>query len=653
MKKRRAATLPVVASKQKIRPSRTSRWRAAVLILIHLLIAAHIVHWWWTGSTLSPFEPSEAMELSKRGVVNAGVVFFAAAILLTAVCGRLFCGWTCHLVALQDLARWLLLKVGVRPKPLRSRSLSWVPLIAFVYMFLWPAAYRLWIGDRLGVEAVEVTTTRFWAAMPGWGVGLLTLFVCGFAIIYFLGAKGFCTYACPYGAIFGLADRLAPVRIRVTDACEGCGHCTAVCSSNVRVHEEVRTFGMVTDPGCMKTMDCVSVCPNDALHLGVGAPSLAARPRPGAAKPKHRLDHTIFEEFLLAVLFAYAFVAFRGLYGVVPFLLALGLAAILSFLGLQALRLITRPNLTLRRLALKRGGRLRPYGVAFAGVMVLIGIFWLHSSAVRYHDYRGGRLVAAAGGLPALAAEPPALDREQRRLLERATGHYRRVHAWGLTVPAPTEIRIARLDLALGREQEMPEHARHALAAAPWDADLRLRLARYHASRERPEEAAGMYAEAIEIAPGATEAYLELGLLHAEGGNLAAALGAFERGLATGSRSADLLYNAGLIRAMGGDPERAIGRFEEALAVAPSHLAARENLAGVLCSVGRFREGLEHYALAVEQSPDDAETRLLMARAHLALGETVEAEKQLERALELDPSLGQARQMLEEIHASR
>ncbi len=654
MTKRRTAPLPVVAPKQKTRASRMSRWRAAVLILVHLLIAAHVAHWWLTGSTPSPLEPSEAMELSKRGAVNAGVVFFAAAILLTAVFGRLFCGWACHLVALQDLTRWLLLKVGIRPKPLRSRSLSWVPMIAFVYMFLWPAAYRLWIGDLLGVESVELTTTRFWDTFPGWGVAILTFFVCGFAIIYFLGAKGFCTYGCPYGAIFGLADRLAPMRIRVTDACRGCGHCTAMCSSNVRVHEEVRTFGMVVDSGCMKCMDCVSVCPNDALYLGFGAPSVAARPRPGIERRKRRRENALWEELLLAVFFAWAFVTFRGLYGVIPFLLALGLASILAFLALMGLRLITRPNLTLRRLALKRGGRLRPWGVAFAAAMIGIGGFWLHSSVVRYHDYRGGGLVAAAGGLPALsAAEAPELDAEGWRQLERAAEHYRRVHDWGVVVPAPVEVRAARLALALGREEELLAHAEHARRAAPRNAGLRLELARLHSSRDRPEAAAELYSEAIEIEPGAVEAYLGLGLLHAEDGNLAAALGAFERGLAAGGRSAELLYNAGLVRAMSGDPERAIERFEQALTVAPDHLAARENLAGVLCSVGRFREGLEHYASAVEQSPEDSATRLLMARAHLALGELPDAEVQLERALELDPDLLPARRLLEEITAAK
>ena len=190
-----------------------------------LAIAAHIAHWYSTGETLTPLEPSEAMEYSKHSVVNAGLVFFVVSTLLTAIFGRFFCGWACHIVALQDLCRWMLLKVGIRPKPLRSRALLFVPAVAFVYMFLWPVAYRLWIGDDFSHGGTHWTTTGFWDTFPPWPIALLTFFVCGFAIVYFLGAKGFCTYACPYGALFGFVDKVAPGRIRVTDACEGCGHC--------------------------------------------------------------------------------------------------------------------------------------------------------------------------------------------------------------------------------------------------------------------------------------------------------------------------------------------------------------------------------------------------------------------------------------------
>ncbi|KAB2965103.1 MAG: 4Fe-4S binding protein, partial [Thermoanaerobaculia bacterium] len=280
MTRARLPVLPSDPQARTIRKSRTSKWRAASLVAVHLIIAAHIAHWLLAGRTVTPVEPSEAMAFAKGGVVNAGLIFFAATILLTAVFGRFFCGWACHLVALQDLSRWLLEKAGIRPKPLRSRLLAWVPAAAFAYMFFWPALWRLWHGDDpTRLHGTELTTSAFWETFPGLVVAVLTFLVCGFLAVYFLGAKGFCTYACPYGAAFAAVERLAPLRVRVTDACNGCAHCTAVCTSNVRVHEEVRDFGMVVDPGCMKCADCVSVCPNDALYLGLGRlPLAAARP---------------------------------------------------------------------------------------------------------------------------------------------------------------------------------------------------------------------------------------------------------------------------------------------------------------------------------------------------------------------------------------
>ena len=287
-----------------------------MLILVHLVIAAHIAHWLVAGRTVTPVEPSEAMAFAKGGMINAGLIFFSVAILLTGVFGRFFCGWACHLVALQDLARWLLGKVGIRPKPLRSRWLRLVPFFAFAYMFLWPVAYRLSIGDSFGHVDTELTTTEFWATFPGWVVGGLTFLICGFVIVYFLGSKGFCTYACPYGAIFGVVEKVSPMRIRVTDACAGCAHCTAVCTSNVRVHEEVRDYGMVVDSGCMKCLDCVSVCPNDALYYGMGP--LGLRPTPRVKKPARRRWLPAKDDLIVALAFVAAFFSFRGLYGQVP-----------------------------------------------------------------------------------------------------------------------------------------------------------------------------------------------------------------------------------------------------------------------------------------------------------------------------------------------
>ena len=180
-------------------------------------------------------------------------------------------------------------------------------------------------------------TDAFWKTFPGPLFAVLTFLVCGFAAVYFLGAKGFCTYGCPYGALFAAADRLAPGRILVSDACSQCGHCTATCTSNVLVHDEVRRFGRVVDPGCMKCLDCVSVCPENALRFGFGRPSLFG---PKAAKPGPRVYNlSLSEELFVAAVALAATLAFRGLYDGPPLLMAVGLGGITGFIALQLSRL--------------------------------------------------------------------------------------------------------------------------------------------------------------------------------------------------------------------------------------------------------------------------------------------------------------------------
>ncbi len=263
-----------------IRKSTAGRWRAAALLLLNLLMVAHVIQWWIMGKTISPIEPSETMHTLQRGAINAGFIFFSLAILATMIFGRFVCGWGCHILALQDFCGWMLKKIGLTPKPFRSRLLIYVPLIAALYMFVWPTAYRLFASPDPGPLIPKFTnhlvTTNFWETFPSVAVAIPFLLICGFLTVYFLGQKGFCTYACPYGGFFGLADKFSPGKIRVTDACNQCGHCTATCTSNVLVHAEVREFKMVVDPGCMKCMDCISVCPNDALYFGFGKPTIAA-----------------------------------------------------------------------------------------------------------------------------------------------------------------------------------------------------------------------------------------------------------------------------------------------------------------------------------------------------------------------------------------
>jgi polyferredoxin len=246
-----------------------------------------------TGSTVSPIEPSEAMQTLQRGAVNAGFIFFTLAIAATLVFGRFVCGWGCHMVALQDLCAWLLRKIGLRQQPFRSRLLVFVPLIAGFYMFVWSTAYRYFTGPPNQPLVPQFTnhlvTRDFWATFPPASVAVPFLFVCGFMTVYFLGSKGFCTYACPYGGFFALADRLSPGKIRVTDACNECGPARRCALERPRPRGEVVRWSS-TWPKCM---DCVSVCPNDALFGRPSGPWPGRRralPLTGSRKWRARLS---------------------------------------------------------------------------------------------------------------------------------------------------------------------------------------------------------------------------------------------------------------------------------------------------------------------------------------------------------------------------
>ncbi len=363
------------------------RW--IVLYSVQALILLHIAVWllgkkygWFGGQTLTPVEPSEGMEFIKNGVVNAGAIFFALALLSTYIFGRWFCGWGCHIVLLQDICLWMMRKVRVRPKPFRARWLMWFPFVLAIYMYIWPLVYRFalapWLQPDLRWPGIttHLFTEDYWSSFGPPLLAIPFLLICGFATVYVLGAKGFCTYGCPYGGFFRPLDAVSPMRVRVNDNCQQCGECTAVCTSNVRVHEEVCLYKMVIDSGCMKIMDCVDTCPNNALYIGFGDTSLGKRSKP------RKYDLTITEEFGISLYFLIGFFAFRGLYAVVPMLMAVGISLVGTWIAWKGLQLLRSKNVSFHKTQLRFHGTFKPAGVLFALIALICLLFTLQSVAI-------------------------------------------------------------------------------------------------------------------------------------------------------------------------------------------------------------------------------------------------------------------------------
>ncbi|MCA9279141.1 MAG: 4Fe-4S binding protein [Phycisphaeraceae bacterium] len=427
-------SLPVLPSDRtctthEVKPSKNATRRAIVLILVHLFIVAHVIQWLITGMTLSPVEPSESMETLREGAVNTGFVFFVAALVSTLIFGRFFCGWACHVVALQDLSSHIMKKFRFRPKPWRTRLLVFMPVFLGLYMFVWPVFHRdvltpyyptvagwfglskdmpIWMGRSAPLHGFSTAfvVNDFWATFPPWYIAVPFLIACSLGCVYFLGAKGFCTYACPYGGFFGPIDRVSIGRIVVNDNCEQCGHCTAVCTSNVRVHEEVHEYGAVVNPGCMKCLDCVSVCPKNALSFSFAKPAVLTKAKNTELRKQrrqrrsHLYDLSMTEELVFgAMFFAYLF-AFRGMFNLVPLLMAGGTSAIATFLTWKLWQAARTQNVRLHRWQLRKRGRFTSSGVVFCGIVLLVAMSAVWSGFIKYHRWQFN-LIDASLAVPA------------------------------------------------------------------------------------------------------------------------------------------------------------------------------------------------------------------------------------------------------------
>lgn len=489
--------MPPLRGASKKRPqSGMGRYRAAVLILIHVVILAHIAHFWKTGQTVSPIEPSESMYALELGYLNAGAIFFLLAILSTAIFGRFFCGWGCHIIALQDLCSYFLRRIGLRPKPLRSRSLKLVPFAAAFYMFAWPTLNRLIQQRPHPGFTNHLVTQDFWATFPGPVIAVLTFVVCGGVIVYFLGNKGFCTYACPYGAFFNVADQLAPGRIRVTDACHHCGQCTASCTSNVVVHAEVKEFGQVVDPGCMKCMDCVSACPNDALYFGfkdlspVGAKSATDKKMPSKKK---QYDFSIAEELIAIVIATAAMLSFRGLYGRgrLPLLLSIALGVLTAFLAIQIARIVKKRDFRLQNFRLKKDGRMTRTGLVVSLTIVGWLGFTIHSGLVKYYRHVGrSNLAAIIPSWPELLAGQEfqnQMSDADRGMLAVAERNFQRTDQLGLVDVLEVKMGLGYVNMMKGDTAATEKYLREAYACDP--GSVRDALAEFLASQGRTQEA--------------------------------------------------------------------------------------------------------------------------------------------------------------------
>jgi ferredoxin/tetratricopeptide (TPR) repeat protein len=541
-------------------------------------------------------------------------------------------------------------------------------------MWVWPAAYRwVWVPldarleQSLGAEhwLVEgprtvagwlriplgpapppwrvqnhLVTDDFWRSFAGPAVAAPFLLICGFATVYFLGAKGFCTYGCPYGGFFAPFDRLAAGRIRVNDDCEQCGHCTAVCSSNVRVHEEVHAWGMVVDPGCMKCLDCVSVCPNDALSFGFGRPSL----RRGAARaprPRRRYDLTLAEDVGFTLVFVASFFAVRGVYGLVPLLMAAGTAGCVTFLAWKLWRMLRDANVSFHRWRLKYRDATTVPGHVFTSITVVCLMLVAHSGAIRImqavaerHDDRVTMARATV-----LSPRPEAMPPEMARHADAAIRWYRRASGFrdgglGLFTHRGTDVRLAWLHACRQEHEAATRHLRRAIARTGGTEARHRDLVDLLRLQGLPNEALAHQHAVVEAEPSYVALMDHLVEQYVVNERHDDALALARRGLdrAPRDRALPLLRRVAMLLVTADRDDEALAAVRGWLEAAPPEPFGLSVLSETQAATGDIAAAIETMELAIEMAPRAIGLRLQLAFLLDAVGRTDEAAAQRDEA---------------------
>jgi len=230
------------------------------------------------------FAPSVLGLLQGAGWISAGCI---AVLLLTLLCGRVYCAMLCPLGVFMDFSAWLAKRTGKRRKLPYRPGRTWLRALvvavcaagliagtALPIAFLDPysvfgkitaATLRPalgWINHLVAatkiINPVDVSPVA-WAS-AGVALGLLGLVL----VSAVFRGRLWCNTVCPVGAVLGFFSKHALFRLKIADqACVGCSMCERVCPAqciDFRSHQ-------IDHSRCVMCLDCVTSCKRSGITL--------------------------------------------------------------------------------------------------------------------------------------------------------------------------------------------------------------------------------------------------------------------------------------------------------------------------------------------------------------------------------------------------
>jgi len=210
------AILSIVTIFILLRKKMMNRWIGLVFLAISTILGFLI---------FSPMIPLQFQELFSSGPKGKGpmlilpIVGFLLIILLSAFLGRVFCGYSCPIGAVQELLYRLPLPKIKKGGKWLFMGIRWAFLLAVVIA-----------GVLSGLSILNYVGA---GSFFGLDVGSWTFYV--FAALLLISVffyRPFCRIFCPIGALMALFGLIRGYRYERNDKCVDCGMCEKACPTD-------------------------------------------------------------------------------------------------------------------------------------------------------------------------------------------------------------------------------------------------------------------------------------------------------------------------------------------------------------------------------------------------------------------------------------
>ncbi len=249
---------------------------AALFFVGITLLFVGIGHDWWGWMAKAQFVPSVFRTAADAVGMNLAVT--AGILLLTLVCGRIYCSVICPMGVFQDLMNWL----SSRRKGKKNRfhfrkDLKWLR-----YAVLLLFCIAAFLDIQLIVALVEpysaygrIVRSIVSPLGMGWAlVGVAAATLVAIAFLAWSYGRLYCNTICPVGTFLGIISKHALFRPTIdTDVCVGCHSCEKKCKASC-IDSDSRTIDYSR---CVDCFDCIGDCKVGAIRyqFAYGSPKPA------------------------------------------------------------------------------------------------------------------------------------------------------------------------------------------------------------------------------------------------------------------------------------------------------------------------------------------------------------------------------------------